>query len=395
MKRHGNLYQQICSIENLMLADDKASRGKSRQKGVREHRMHRADNIARLHEMLVNKSYKTSPYHVFTIYEPKEQQISKLPYYPDRITHHAVMNYLEGIFVPMFTADTYSCIKKRGVHKAANALERALKDHKGTTYCLKLDVRKFYPNIDHDILKGLLRRKFRDKDLLWLLDEIIDSAPGLPIGNYLSQYLANFYLTYFDHWIKEQKGVKYYFRYADDMVILASDKAYLHQLRRNIQQYLAAHLRLELKGNYQLFPVAARGIDVIGYVFYHTHTLLRKSIKRRCCKALRRKNNTASIASYYGWMSHCDSRHLQKKLLIHEKLQRLRNTQRASGTDGREDKNRENTQPGNYCPLVSYQRFDTQKWREVPALTNRAKWREASCILCLEGADGNNTVNPG
>jgi RNA-directed DNA polymerase len=84
-----------------------------------------------------------------------------------------------------------------------------------------LDIKKFYPNIDHQILKQLLRRKFKDEDLLWLLDEIIDSAPGLPIGNYLSQYFANFYLTYFDHWIKEVKGVEYYFRYADDLVILS------------------------------------------------------------------------------------------------------------------------------------------------------------------------------
>jgi RNA-directed DNA polymerase len=131
----------------------------------------------------------------------------RLPYFPDRITHHAVMNILEPIFMQLFTSDTYSCIKKRGIHAAALAVKKALRNEPATRYCLKLDIKKFYPNIDHQVLKHLLRRKFKDEDLLWLLDEIIDSAPGLPIGNYLSQYFANFYLTYFDHWIKKQKAL--------------------------------------------------------------------------------------------------------------------------------------------------------------------------------------------
>src|SRR5690606_15310200 len=146
----------------------------------------------------------------FKVFEPKERLVYRLPYFPDRITHHAIMNVLEPIFVANLTTDTYSCIKGRGIHACANAVKKALKDVPSTKYCLKLDITKFYPSVDHEILKALLRRKFKDQDLLELLDEIIDSAPGLPIGNYLSQYLANFYLSYFDHWIKEKKRVKYY-----------------------------------------------------------------------------------------------------------------------------------------------------------------------------------------
>jgi RNA-directed DNA polymerase len=295
-----------------MLADEKASKGKRKQKEIRLHNANREANIAQIQEELVSKRYKTSPYKVFKIYEPKERDISKLPY-RDRIVQHAIMNPLEAVMVPMFTADTYSAIKKRGVHKAANALKRALKDKAGTMYCLKIDIRKFYPNVNHEVLKRQLRRKIKDNDLLWLLDGIIDSAPGLPIGNYLSQYLANFYLTGFDHWIKEQKKVKYYFRYADDMVVLADSKKYLHQLLADIREYLDVQLKLVLKGNYQVFPVAARGIDVIGYVFYHTHTLIRKSIKRRCLRMLKKKRNPASIASYNGWMQWADCKNLQKK----------------------------------------------------------------------------------
>src|SRR5690606_34955703 len=160
------------------------------------------------------------------------------PYYPDRIVHHAIMNILEPIFVANFTKDTYSCIKRRGIHAASDAVKEALQDVSGTKYCLKLDITKFYPNVDHGRLKVLLRKTIKDSDLRWFIDGTIASAPGLPIDNYLSQYLANFCLSYFDHWIKAVKQVKYYFRYADDLVILARDKPNLHGLLNEIKQYL-------------------------------------------------------------------------------------------------------------------------------------------------------------
>lgn len=315
MKRLKNLYEQIYSIENLYLADQKARKGKLEQYGIQVHDKDQDLNIWELHLMLRNKTYKTSAYTTFTIYEPKERIIFRLPYFPDRITHHAVMNIMEPVFISTFTADTYSCIKGKGIHAAANAVRKALKDVAGTQYCLKLDIKKFYPNIDHAILKQLLRRKIKDQDLLWLLDGIIDSADGLPIGNYLSQYFANFYLTYFDHWIKEVKAVKYYFRYADDLVILSDDKAYLHQLLSDIRQYLDQELNLKVKENYQVFPVKARSIDFVGYRFYHTHVMLRKTIKQNFARMLKRRKNRESIASYSGWAKHCNSKHLLKKLL--------------------------------------------------------------------------------
>lgn len=315
MKRHGNLYENIISIDNLYLADEKASKGKGKQPGVKEHLKNRDANIWALHQQLYNKTFTTSVYTTFTVYEPKERLIFRLPYFPDRILHHAIMNVLEPIFVGMFTANTYSCIKGRGVHSALKDLRKALNNEAETTYCLKLDIKKFYPSINHDILKALLRRKIKDVDLLLLLDEIIDSADGLPIGNYLSQFLANFYLTYFDHWLKEIKCIKYYFRYCDDIVILHSNKGYLHTLLAQIKEYLNDNLLLQVKGNYQIFPVAARGIDVLGYVTWHTHTLLRKSIKQNFARMMAKNKNQQSFAAYYGWAKHANTNHLFKKLL--------------------------------------------------------------------------------
>lgn len=306
-------------MDNLRLADEKARKGKTLRPGVIAHDRNREANIEALYQRLQDKTFRTSAYSTFIIHEPKEREIFCLPYFPDRIVHHAVMNILEPIFVSTFTADTYSCIKGKGIHGAVRAVKKALLDVPGTQYCLKLDIKKFYPNIDHDVLKHLLRRKFKDPDLLWLLDEIIDSAPGVPIGNYLSQYFANFYLTPFDHWIKEVRMERYYFRYSDDVAVLSDSKPHLHELLSEMRSYLHDYLKLEIKDNYQVFPVDARGIDFVGYVFRHEYILLRKSIKQNFARMIARRRNPASIASYNGWATHCNSRHLLKKLL-HEQV---------------------------------------------------------------------------
>ena len=269
----------------------------------------------RLHDSLQTKTYKTSPYVTYTIYEPKERQISPLPYYPDRITHHGIKIFLDRIFIPIFTANTYSGIKGRGIHATLTALAMALHDVSATKYCLKLDVTKFYPNVNHDILKQFLWRKISDADFLWLNEEIIESHPGLPLGSTTSQLYGNVFFTPFDYWIKEIVKVKYYFRYCDDIVILSNNKPFLHHVLHEIMKFLHNRLKLEVKDNYQVFPVDDRGIDVVGYVFFHNYILLRKSIKQNFARMLANNPNPVSIASYMGWAKHCNSKHLLKTLL--------------------------------------------------------------------------------
>ncbi|WP_264522161.1 RNA-directed DNA polymerase [Flavobacterium sp. N1994] len=315
MKRKNNLFNQITSFDNLRLADTRARKGKGSQYGVKVFDRNPEGNLLLLQELLINKGYQTSEYSTFKVYEPKERLVFRLKYFPDRITHHAIMNVMEPLFASWFTNDTYSSIKGKGIHAAANAVKMAIQDKTATAYCLKLDITKFYPNVDHDILKQLLRRKIKDRDLLWILDEIIDSAPGIPIGNYLSQYFANFYLTYFDHWIKETKSVKDYFRYADDIVIFASTAKELHKLRVEITEYLKRELKLDVKGNYQVFKICKRrGLDFVGYVFWHTHTFMRKSIKKNYARAVKKKKPKSTLAAYKGWAIHADTKHLRRKL---------------------------------------------------------------------------------
>ena len=218
----------------------------------------------------------------------------------------------------------------------------------GTRYCYKIDLHHYYQSINHDILKQKFRKTFKDPELLWVLDEIIDSIStanieemslialleeevdpetGIPIGNYMSQYCGNLYLSDFDHWIKEQKGVKYYYRYMDDIVILSDSKEFLQELHKDVTAYLNKNLRLSIKENYQIFPSRVRGIDFVGYRFFGEYTLLRKSTALTMKRKMRyyRKNMENDIAptysewcsfnSYKGWLLNCDSYRLSKKYI--------------------------------------------------------------------------------
>lgn len=322
MKRYGNLYARICDINNLRQAAHNAASGKRKRDEVTAFFANLEANLEQLHRELTEKRYRTSPYDVFIKYEGKRREIYKLPF-RDRVVHWAIMQVLEPIWTPQFTADTHACIKGRGMHSLLRKLREDLRnDPEGTTYCLKLDVRKFYPSIDHDKMKAVVRRKIKDPDVLWLLDGIIDSAPGVPIGNYISQYFANLYLSELDHLLKEVAGVRYYYRYADDMVLLAGDKPTLHGWLVLINDWLNEERHVTLKSNFQVFPVESRGIDFVGYVTYHTHCLARKKNKQGLCRELAKLRKAgvpeAEImlltASRAGFMQHCDSKHLFKIL---------------------------------------------------------------------------------
>lgn len=333
MKRIGNLYERIISVDNLILADAKARKGKKRSYGVRHHDKNREENILRLHEVLKLKTFSTSEYDVFTVFEPKERQIYRLPYYPDRIVHHAVMNVLEPIWMSVFTHNTYSCVKNRGIEGCARRVDKIIRKYNGKPlFCLKIDIRKFYPSINHDVMNRIVRRKIKDNDLLWLLDEIIDSAEGLPIGNYLSQFLANLFLSYFMHFVNEVLKTDAT-EYADDICFFSDSKEWLHGVFSEICRYLDC-MDLEVKDNYQIFPIAenrydksGRALDYVGYKFYRKQKLIRKSIKKRFCRRVARMNKRAGlskkeykqeICSWLGWAKNSNSRHLLKTIIKKE-----------------------------------------------------------------------------
>ena len=284
MKRYGNIYDKICTLDNLREAHRHARKDKLYYQEVKMVDADPDKYLKQIQEMLLTESYEVSDYALSTINDKgKERQLAKLPYFPDRIIQWAIMLQIERVFMEVFCSHTCASIKDRGISKAADLLQQYMKDVPGTTYCLKIDVSKFYPNIDHAILKQLLTKKFKDQQLLRLLFKIVDSVPdkGVPIGSYLSQYLANYYLSYFDHWMKETLQLKYVVRYMDDVVILGASKEELHEVRRKMDNYLMTGLNLRLKDNWQVFPVDSRGIDFIGFRFFHGYTLLRKRTAKK------------------------------------------------------------------------------------------------------------------
>ncbi len=333
MKRIGYLYEKVYDLDNLKLAHKNARKGKGWYKEVEMINKDEEKYLSILQEQLMNMSYETSEYTIFDKVEGnKLREIYKLPYFPDRVCQWALMQVIEPILMKQLVRDTYSAIPGRGIHIALERISKAVKyDRDNTKYCLKLDIKKYYPNINHDILKSIYRKIFKDPKLLWLIDEIIDSTEGnkgIPIGNYVSQWSGNLYLSPFDHWMKEEQRLKYYFRYMDDIIILHESKEYLHNLRHEIEKYLKEVLDLELKDNWQVFPVEVRGIDYLGYRIFPDYILLRKStvknIKRRVKQInnyledndLMTHNQWSSLNSYNGGLLYCNSYRLQKKYII-------------------------------------------------------------------------------
>lgn len=326
MNRKGtsNLFEQVVSIDNLRKAAERAMENADhRTLSMREYLSNKERKLKELSDLLRTGNYKTGKYYKFTVKEPKERTISALPFYPDRIVHHACMAVLLPIWMKKFTADTYNCLKGRGTHGFVKALRATLdSDKEGTKYTLQIDIRHFYESINHEHLKSVLKWSIKDKRLLQLLYEIIDSeSDGVPIGNYLSQFFATLDLTPFDHYVKEQIKAKHYFRYCDDMVFFAATKEELWRIFRTVKEYMES-IGLTIKPNYRVFPTAL-GLDVVGYVFYPTHTRWRKRTKIRFekkCSRARTKGKSGmafkkSIGAYLGLMKYCNSYRLRRKWL--------------------------------------------------------------------------------
>lgn len=246
--------------------------------------------------------------------------------------HHALHNIIEPIFDRSFIYHNYACRRGKGTHAAVEYFQESLRkiqNKHGNVYCLKIDVSQYFPSINHDILFGLIERKIKDMNVLWLIKTIIESSPtnpGIGIGALTSQLFANIYLSHLDHYAKETLRLKNYVRYMDDVVILHPDKSYLHGIRKEIESFLWSELRLKTNGKTQVIA-ANKGVTFLGYRVWSTHRLLKGQSKRRIKKKLRlfmklyseRKIQLdeikASIQSWLGHVKHCNSCRLKKSLL--------------------------------------------------------------------------------
>lgn len=322
MKRLTNIFHKIISIDNLLEAHRNARKDKSFYSEVQKVDKDPVFYCNQIQEMLINKTYKVSEYEIFEKQcDHKVRKIYKLPYFPDRIIQWALMLQIQERIDTHLIEQTYSAIKGRGIHKALLHINKALKNKEDTKYCLKIDVKKYYPNINQEILSKKMRKIIKCKDTLALLDQYITSLPaneGIPIGSYLSQYFGNYYLSELDHYCKEILKCKYYYRYMDDIVILDSSKERLWFIFKELEEKLKEE-KLKIKENYKVFPLDS-GLDFVGYRFFRNRIVARKSIYKKMKKRLnflikvkRTKNQECSYQSYKGWLKWTTCENLKRR----------------------------------------------------------------------------------
>ena len=306
MKTFGNLYPQITSFDNLLLAARNARKGKRFQVNVAQFDFQLERNLFQLQQELQSKTYRPGVYHSFIISVPKERMISAAPY-RDRVVHHALCNVTAPIFERTFIYDSYANRKGKGTHAAIQRYQHYARRY---PYVLKCDIRKFFPSIDHALLKQELRWKITCPDTLWLIDTIIDNSNpqeehlvyfpgddlftphqrrhGLPIGNLTSQWWGNIYLNRFDHFVKEELRVPGYIRFVDDFVLFGQEKAQLKAWKEDVSTYLAGLRLLVHPDKTQIYPVE-HGVPFLGFRVYPHYRQVLKQNTRRYRRFLRKK----------------------------------------------------------------------------------------------------------
>lgn len=327
-KRAGNLWKDVISMENIKRAYTNARKGKTCRSEVRKIDKDPEPYLRDIQKMLIHKTFHSSEYRMFVVHENgKDRDVADLPFFPDRIVHWAIMQVVEPIIMKNLISQTYAALPGRGSHQALATLKKYLRND-NAKYCLKMDVRKFFPSIDKDVLMQKLRRRIKDEDVLWLFGRIIYEYPypGIPIGNYTSQFLANFYLSDLDHYLKEDYHCAYYLRYMDDMIVLGWSKKWLHRVRRRISEFIDPW-GLVLKKNWQVFPVEDRGVDFVGYRTFRSFCLIRKRTKKRLVRSIGRLiskigegmkldcHDLGCLSSYRGCLMHCDGHRLASKTI--------------------------------------------------------------------------------
>lgn len=309
MKRHGNLFDEICDIDNLRNAFESAKVGKRHYAEVKMIERRPNKYLRKLQTKLLSGEYKTSQYTVFERWEGgKLRTIQSLPFYPDRIVHHAVMNICGDFWRKSLIRDTFQSLPERGTHDLRKRVQNHLKEH-SPRYYLQIDIKKFYPSTQHWVVEKYAIDKFvKCPRTNSLLKEMLHSIDGLPIGSFLSQIWGNLVLSPVDWYVKQDLGVKGYFRYCDDLVLFGDSKedllAHLQAIESKIN-----NLSLTVKPDWLLHSTEDNSLDFCGYKFKLCGTRVRDNMKKRF-KVSVKENRVDSVASYWGWFKPLKDTHL-------------------------------------------------------------------------------------
>ena len=330
MKRKGHLIESIAEIGNLELAFYKAQRGKSTKPAVLAYRKNLWKNLQQLQGQILSGKVEAGGYNYFTVYDPKKRQICAAPF-AQRVLHHALMNMCHPYFEKKQIANSYASRIEKGTYAA---LERAKGYNQRYNWFLKLDVRKFFDSLRHEVIRRQLCKLFKDQRLLQIFDKIIDSYyveedRGVPIGNLTSQYLSNHYLSPADHFVKEVLRVPAYVRYMDDMVLWHDNKQTLLEVGHQFEQYIQTELKLTLK------PFClnrnVKGLPFLGYLLYPNTTRLAQRSRKRYIRKLRQyehrlrkdiwtqKEYQRHVEPLIAFTQHADAKAFRKS--VHQKLE--------------------------------------------------------------------------
>lgn len=352
------LFPKIIDFENLYIAALEAKREKRFREEVLKFNSNLEENLIIIQNELIYKTYEVGKYKQFYICEPKKRLIMALPF-KDRVIQWAIYRHLYPIYDRQFIYDSYGCRVGKGTHRAADRLQYWLRqvDRKQQKYYyLKLDISKYFYRVNHAILLDILRKRIEDKDLMWLLETIVNNEDvpfglpagmeadqcsederlfeaGMPIGNLTSQLFANVYLNELDQYVKHDLKIHYYIRYMDDIIILSDNKKYLHQVKEDIEIFLKEKLALDLNKKTAIRPISC-GTEFVGFRLWPTHRKLKKGtikkIKGRVKRLQKAYGNgsidfekvNASMQSYFGVMKHFNSFNFKTKLLNNTTFQR-------------------------------------------------------------------------
>ena len=327
-----NVFYEKLTFEKMYEAYERARKNKTFREEVLKFEYYLEKNLVSIITDIKKGKYKLGKYREFKVYESKERIIKSLPF-RDRIVHQwVVYEFLNPYVVPKFIYDSYACLKGKGTHKAVKRIEHFMylaKQRYGNYYIIKMDVKKFFYNINRNILMKIIKRNFKDKIFLKLCETLIfddDSALGIPIGNYTSQYFANMYLNELDQYIKHELKIKYYVRYMDDFILLVENKKVAKKVFNQVEIFLKEKLKLKLNHKSRYYP-SRMGVNFCGYRIFNIHKLIRNRSKKRMRLRIKLWNKLyhegnlninkvkRSINSWYSHIKHADSYNLYKKYL--------------------------------------------------------------------------------
>jgi hypothetical protein len=334
MKRHGGLFEKIVDPENIELAFQRAKKGKAWQDSVQRVEKNKEKKLAALRQSFLDGSFTTSKYTVKIVFEPKERKIFVLPFFPDRIAQHALMNVVAPIWDSMFIPDSFACRKGKGQHAGSR---RCMQFVRRNSWVCQFDISKFYPSIPHGPLMEVIRHKIKDERVLALFRDIIGSIGddrNIPIGNYTSQWLGNLYMNELDQYVKHTLRIRDYLRYCDDFLIFGNDKEEMKRLANQVEAFVSERLQLRLSKK-ALYPTA-HGIDFLGYRHFPTGKILvRKATAKRIKKRLKvlpwalkhgrlsKEQAIGKLASAHGWLKHANTHHLRMAVRLDELIEEV------------------------------------------------------------------------